>query len=73
MIVEKAAGGLANANVTVLNGSDGLSDVVSGLVGQGLAIFNSLRGEVAGDKEIDTKAIERGPGGTGSGDTSGKP
>lgn len=43
-IVEKAAGGLANANVTVLNGSDGLSQIVSGLVGQGLSIFDTIRG-----------------------------
>jgi uncharacterized membrane protein YqiK len=45
-IVENAAIGLANANVTVLNGSDGLSEVVSGLVSQGLAIFDSIRGNV---------------------------
>lgn len=45
-IVEKAAAGLATANVTVLNGSDGLSEVVSGLVGQGLAIFDTIRGTV---------------------------
>jgi uncharacterized membrane protein YqiK len=45
-IVEKAAAGLATANVTVLNGSDGLSEVVSGLVGQGLAIFDTIRGSV---------------------------
>ena len=50
LIVEKAAGGLANANLTVLNGSDGLSEVVSGLVGQGLAIFDSLRTNVGADK-----------------------
>jgi hypothetical protein len=43
-IVEKAAAGLSSANVTVLNGSDGLSQIVSGLVGQGLAIFDSIRG-----------------------------
>jgi uncharacterized membrane protein YqiK len=47
-IVEKAALGLANANVTVLNGSDGLSDVVSGLVGQGLTIFDTIRANLAG-------------------------
>ena len=61
LIVEKAAGGLANANVTVLNGSDGLSEVVSGLVGQGLAIFDSLRGTVsASSSDDEKKAIERG-------------
>jgi flotillin len=47
LIVEKAAAGLSSANVTVLNGSDGLSEIVSGLVGQGLAIFESVRGNVA--------------------------
>jgi flotillin len=46
LIVEKAAAGLATANVTVLNGSDGLSEIVSGLVGQGLAIFDTIRGNV---------------------------
>jgi flotillin len=46
LIVEKAAAGLASANVTVLNGSDGLSEIVSGLVGQGLAIFDTIRGNV---------------------------
>jgi flotillin len=57
LIVEKAAGGLANANVTVLNGSDGLSDVVSGLVGQGLAIFETLRVNIGAGKEDDRRAI----------------
>lgn len=46
LIVEKAAAGLATANVTVLNGSDGLSEIVSGLVGQGVAIFDPIRGNV---------------------------
>ncbi|MFZ0218556.1 MAG: SPFH domain-containing protein [Candidatus Dormiibacterota bacterium] len=46
-IVEKAAAGLATANVTVLNGSDGLSDVVAGLVSQGLTIFDSVRGNLS--------------------------
>ncbi|MDT4957648.1 MAG: flotillin, partial [Pseudonocardiales bacterium] len=51
-IVEKAAAGLATANVTVLNGSDGLSEIVSGLVGQGLAIFDTIRGTM-GAPDID--------------------
>ena len=50
-IVEKAALGLANANVTVLNGADGLSEIVSGLVGQGLAIFDSVRSNVGIEKD----------------------
>jgi hypothetical protein len=42
-IVKEAAQGLANANVTVLNGADGLGDIAAGLVGQGLAIFDTVR------------------------------
>jgi flotillin len=38
-IVREAAQGLAKANITLLNGADGLSEVASGLVSQGLAIF----------------------------------
>ncbi|WP_220093559.1 flotillin family protein [Flexivirga caeni] len=50
LIVEKAAQGLAGAKVTMLNGSDGLSDMISGLAAQGVAIFDTLRGEVGSDK-----------------------
>jgi hypothetical protein len=44
--VEKAASGLSSANVTVLNGSEGLSNVVAGLVSQGLTIFDTVRGNL---------------------------
>jgi len=43
-IVKQAAQGLSGANLTVLNGADGLGEMATGLVGQGLAIFDSLRG-----------------------------
>jgi flotillin len=53
-IVEKAASGLATANVTVLNGSDGLSDVIAGLVSQGMTIFDTVRGNLqAADGQVD--------------------
>jgi hypothetical protein len=42
-IVREAAKGLAGANVTVLNGSDGLSEIAAGLVSQGLAIFETVK------------------------------
>jgi flotillin len=48
LIVEKAAYGLAGANLTVLNGADGVSQMAAGLVGQGLAIFESVRGSLSG-------------------------
>src|SRR5262249_2860745 len=43
-LVREAAQGLTNANVTVLNGADGLGEIAAGLVSQGLAIFESVRG-----------------------------
>src|SRR6201987_3539720 len=52
-IVEKAALGLAGSNLTVLNGAEGLSEMATGLVAQGKAIFDALRGDVMdyGDEE----------------------
>lgn len=50
-IVEKAALGLSGANLTVLNGTDGLSQVAAGLVSQGVAIFDAMRGSVADDND----------------------
>ena len=42
-IVKEAAAGLAGANVTVLNGADGLGEIAAGLVSQGLTILESVR------------------------------
>jgi flotillin len=42
-IVREASQGLAGANVNILNGADGLGDLAAGLVGQGLAILESVR------------------------------
>ena len=51
LIVEKAAQGLSGANLTVLNGSEGVTEVVSSLVGQGLAIFDSVKRGVGGSAD----------------------
>jgi uncharacterized membrane protein YqiK len=56
-IVKQAAQGLAGANVTVLNGATGLSEVATSLVGQGLAIFDSLRAGL-GRAEFDESEDE---------------
>ena len=42
-IVKEAAAGLARANVTVLNGADGLGEVAAGLVSQGMTILDAVR------------------------------
>jgi flotillin len=42
-LVEAAARGLAGANLTVLNGTQGVNEVVAGLVGQGISILDLLK------------------------------
>ncbi|WP_026342800.1 flotillin family protein [Nocardia sp. BMG111209] len=46
-IVKQAAGGLSGANLTVLNGPDGVGEIINGMVGQGLTVFNSLQKALA--------------------------
>jgi flotillin len=48
-IVREAASGLAGANLSVLNGADGLGEIASGLVAQGLTIFDSVKRSINGD------------------------
>src|ERR1700729_4100039 len=47
-IVREAAAGLAGANVSVLNGAEGLSEIAAGLVAQGLTILDSVKKGMAG-------------------------
>jgi len=42
-LVEAASRGLTGANLTVLNGAGGVNEVLTGLVGQGMAILDALR------------------------------
>jgi flotillin len=42
-IVKEAAAGLADANVSVLNGADGLGEIAAGLVSQGLTILEAVK------------------------------
>jgi uncharacterized membrane protein YqiK len=55
-IVREAAGGLSGANLSVLNGADGLSEIAAGLVGQGLTILESVKKSLAGsgDKAVSS-------------------
>jgi flotillin len=47
-IVKEAANGLAGANVNVLNGAEGLSELTAGLVAQGMTILDSVKKNLAG-------------------------
>jgi flotillin len=51
LIVKEAAAGLAGANINVLNGADGLSEIAAGLVAQGLTILDSVKGSLSGSVE----------------------
>jgi uncharacterized membrane protein YqiK len=42
-IVKEAAVGLSGANVNIINGADGMGEMAAGLVGQGLAILESVK------------------------------
>lgn len=46
-LVQAASEGIRGSNLTVLNGSEGVSELVSGIVGQGLTIYDALRKSVA--------------------------
>ncbi|MFD8325087.1 flotillin family protein [Streptomyces lydicus] len=54
-IVKEASAGLANANVNILNGTDGLGEVAAGLVGQGLTILDSVRRNLGSPDDRNTK------------------
>jgi uncharacterized membrane protein YqiK len=51
-IVREAAAGLANANINMLNGADGLGQIAAGLVGQGLTIFESVKQNMSESREL---------------------
>src|SRR6266536_1034593 len=50
-IVKEAAGGLATANVSILNGADGLGEIAAGLVAQGVTILDSVKTSLASSFE----------------------
>jgi uncharacterized membrane protein YqiK len=56
-IVKEAAGGLAGANVNVLNGADGLGEIAAGLVSQGLTILDSVKANLGSDHPDKQPAI----------------
>ena len=60
LIVEKAAGGLQGANINVLNGADGLSEIAAGLVGQGLSILESVKKGMAEESSGNGSKVVRG-------------
>ena len=60
-----AAQGIAGSNLTILNGTGGVSQVLTGLVGQGFSILDTLRKSTApagGNGRIQAPSAEIVPG-----------
>jgi flotillin len=61
-----AAQGIAGSNLTILNGAEGVSQVLAGLVGQGFTILDTLRkpaSPVGSNGHVQVPSAEIGPGG----------
>ncbi len=58
-IVKEAANGLARANVSVLNGADGLGEIAAGLVAQGMNILDSVKKGIAAPPEAVVADAEK--------------
>jgi len=54
-LVTAAADGIADANLTIFNGAEGVSQVITGLVGQGMSILDTLKKSTAAGR---TEAVE---------------
>ncbi|MBP0459178.1 SPFH domain-containing protein [Streptomyces montanisoli] len=61
-LAEAAAKGMQGANLTVLNGTDGLNEMVAGLVSQGMAILNTLRAQTGGGQGGNDRGGDTAPG-----------
>jgi hypothetical protein len=46
-LVEAAARSIAGSNLTILNGAQGVNEMIAGLVGQGLSVLDVLRKSTA--------------------------
>ena len=60
-IVKEAARGLSGANVNILNGADGLGEMAAGLVGQGLAILESVKSGLSAEPKPKEPETEEPP------------
>jgi uncharacterized membrane protein YqiK len=78
-MIAAAASGLQNANVTVLNGAEGLNGTVASMAAQGLTILDTLTaglrdrdgGGSRGSRSDEAKALDRGPSPSTSGGANG--
>lgn len=58
-LVEAAAKGIAGSNLTVLNGSEGVNELVAGVVSQGLSIYETLKPSLARTRSDSTNGTPK--------------
>ena len=56
-LVGAAANGIAESNLTIFNGAEGVSQVIAGLVGQGLSILETLKRSAAAAGRKDAEPV----------------
>ena len=60
-LVEAAAKGLSGANIVLVNGTDGVTDLITNLVTQGYSIYEAVRGGVL-PSQVGTLKVQIGDG-----------
>ena len=60
-LVDAAARGLAGSNLTILNGTQGVNEIVAGLVGQGMSILDALKKSAAVTGTVTGTVAGAGP------------
>ncbi|MGH9127905.1 MAG: SPFH domain-containing protein [Acidimicrobiales bacterium] len=60
-LVEAAAKGIAGSSLTVLNGSEGVNEMVAGVVSQGLSIYETLRRSIGPGGDPNPDGAASGP------------
>lgn len=63
-LADAASRGVSGSNLTILNGTEGVNDVAAGIVGQGMAILDSLKKSVAGGDFSGVLPVAEGGGST---------
>ena len=56
-LMDKVADAFADSNVTVLNGAEGMGEVMAGLVSQAMAVYNAARGSTAEARLLESQSI----------------
>jgi flotillin len=72
-MITAAADGLSNANLTVLNGAEGLNGTVAALASQGLAILRAVTDGLGSGPALDDFEDDRAEGGSNGSTPTGTP